>query len=263
MESLPSSSQRAAALGKGSLAFLGPRFPMPSALTTDFTFQPVFYKPKNPQPREDSAYEVTLGAQSLLEEACHLLSLLGLNSAPQMFWVQPKDWLMAGGMAAAWSSYGPEFFGVEAEAPAQEIEALAGDYFSIEASKRSKVLRIPLDRLSRAGRERDLADRAIDLGIALESLLLHDTGSTSELRFRLSYRGAWLLGNDAETRLEVQQSLVKLYDLRSQAVHAGFIKEPPEAAATLKRAAEICRALIHRVIVLKCDVEWAKLVLGG
>jgi hypothetical protein len=256
MRSLAPSSQRVAALGEGSAAFLGPRFPLPSALVADFTFRPAFYKPNNPP--EKATYEV----ESLLEEASHPLSVLGLNSAPQMFWVQPKDLLMASGMGGTWSKYGPEFFGLEAEAPAREMEELAADYFSIEASKRAKVLRIPLDRLSRAGQERDLADRAIDLGIALESLLLHDTDGRTELNFRLRLRGAVMLGRTSHERLEIQGSLRDAYQLRSTAAHRGLLEGSEDERKTISKATDLCKRLIGEVIARQCEVDWRRLDVG-
>ncbi len=72
-------------------------------------------------------------------------------------------------------------------------------------------------------RDRDFADQAIDLGIALEALLLHELGKEDrgELRYRLSLRGAWLGGGDEQERAEIQRTLKAVYDLRSRAVHAG------------------------------------------
>src|SRR5262249_15576643 len=126
-----------------------------------------------------------------------------------------------------------------------------------------KMLRIPLDRLGRAGRERDFADRAIDLGIALESLLLHDIDHHGELSFRLSLRGAWLIGSSSAERLEIQRSLKKLYELRSRAVHLGFVKWNASTRATIDEATAICRTLIRRLIDVRCDVDWHNVVVGG
>jgi hypothetical protein len=184
---LPPSPQRGMALGQKPTSPFGPRFAIPSALTTSFLFRPVFYTPKEPQPPEEMAAHIpTTRAHSLLEEAVDLLSVLGIYPNIRMFWVQPDDWLTSGGMTSGWER--PSF--EEHEVPAGEVETLSAAYFSLSPQTRHKMLRIPLDRLSRAGREWDFADRAIDLGIALESLLLHDIGLPGELRFRLSLRGA-------------------------------------------------------------------------
>ena len=78
------------------------------------------------------------------------------------------------------------------------------------------------------------------LGIALESLLLHDIKDRGELRLRLGLRGAWLLGTDPVERSEIQRSLIKSYDLRSAAVHSGFGEWNLDTRNTVRRATELC-----------------------
>ncbi len=261
---LPPSPQRGMALGQSALSPFKRRFPIPSALTTGFMFRPVFYRPKKPQPAEEmGAHIPTTSAQSLLGEAFDLLSVLGIYPNFRMFWVQPDDWLMSAGMTGGWQYSSEEHFGPEVGVPAKEAEALGAAYFSLDPEKRGKMLRIPLDRLGRAGREQDFADRAIDLGIALESLLLHDIEDHGELSFRLSLRGAWLIGSNDTERLKIQTSLKKLYDLRSRAVHSGFVERNANTENTISRATEICRTLIQRLIDLKCKIDWQKAVVGG
>ena len=241
-ELLPS-PQRGMALGQSRLSPFNPRFAIPSALTTSFVFRPVLYRPKNPQPPEEmGAHIPTSNAQSLLGEAFDLLSVLGIYPNFRMFWVQPDDWLMSAGMTSGWQySSSEEHFGPEVGVPVKEAQALGAAYFSIDPQRRNKMLRIPLDRLGRAEREQDFADRAIDLGIALESLLLHDIEDHGELRFRLSLRGAWLIGSNHAERLKIQRSLKKLYDLRSRAVHSGFVDRNASTGNIITGATEICR----------------------
>ena len=86
------------------------------------------------------------------------------------------------------------------------VTGLAASYFAIDKSRRHNVLRIPLDRFDRAGRVRDFADTSIDLGIALEALLLHNLkDDRGELSFRMSLRGAWLAGADENERTEIKE----------------------------------------------------------
>lgn len=192
MTMLRHSPQRGMALGQNQFSPFKARFAISSAFIMSFKFKPVFYRPKSPQPPEDMAAHIpTSNAQSLLEEALNLLSLLGIYPNFRMFWIQPDDWLMSAGMTSGWQyASSEERFETEVGVPEKETEALASAYFSLDSEKRNKMLRIPIDRLGRAGRETDFADRAIDLGIALESLLLHDIGDHGELKFRLSLRGA-------------------------------------------------------------------------
>ena len=221
------SPQRGTALGQNPLSPMGPRFVASGAFITSFVYQPVFYWPENPQPPEKMAAHVAVTeARYRLFEAFDLLGVLGIYPTYKMSWVQSADWLRSSsGITGSWQySSTEERLGPVIEVEKEKAEELGANYFSIDLKKRNKTLRIPLDRLGRAGRELDFEDRAIDLGIALESLLLHDIGDHGELSFRLSLRGAWLIGANDKERLEVQRTLKKLYDLRSQAVHNGFIE---------------------------------------
>jgi hypothetical protein len=67
------------------------------------------------------------------------------------------------------------FFGRETQIDETAAQELAAAYFGIDASRRQRTLRIPLDRLDRSAGYRDLTDRAIDLGIALEAHLRSGT----------------------------------------------------------------------------------------
>lgn len=264
MTDLPPSMQRGLALGQDRYSFGRPRFAIPYALVTCFKFGPVFYTPETPQPPEDMAAHVPAeAAQALLTEAFDLLGVLDVYPHYQMSWVQSDNWFLSAGMSNGWQfSESGEHWGSDTSIQKNDAEALAALYFALDLHKRTRVLRIPLDRLGRAARERDFADRTIDLGIALESLLLNDNDH-SELSFRLSLRGAWLIGNDHAQRLEMQKALKRLYDLRSRAVHSGTIERSAKTGATIARAAEICQALIRKAIELKCDIDWQSLVVGG
>ena len=264
MTEVPPSMQRGTALGQGTFNVMGPRFAIPYALVTRFKFGPVFYRPKTPQPPEDMAARIpTEAAQMLLAEAFDLLGVLDVHPHYQMFWVQSDNWFLSSGMNGGWQfSRSGEHWGHDIEVPKDDAEALAVSYFALSPQKRSKILRIPLDRLGRAGREGDFADRAIDLGIALESLLLGDN-DRGELSFRLSLRGAWLIGKDADERLEIQKALKRLYELRSRAVHSGTIERSSKTGTTIARATEICKLLIRKTIELNCEIDWQRIVFGG
>jgi hypothetical protein len=264
MTEVPPSMQRGMALGEGPFPILGRGSVISHALVTQFKFGPVFYRPKTPQPPEDMAARVpTNAAQRLLAEAFDLLSVLGVHPQYHMFWVQSENWFLGAGMNGGWQySQSAERWTGDTDVPKDAAEALGAAYFALDPQKRNKILRIPLDRLGRAGSERDFADRAIDLGIALESLLLSDN-DPAELSFRLSLRGAWLIGKNEAERLEIQRSLKKLYDLRSRAVHSGDIERSAKTGATIARGTEICKQLIQKAIELGCDIDWHQLVVGG
>lgn len=63
-------------------------------------------------------------------------------------------------------------------------------------------------------------DRLIDLAVALESSLLADAESKTELRYRFALHGAALLAQQRDPE-EVRAFLLKMYDARSAIVHGG------------------------------------------
>jgi hypothetical protein len=114
------------------------------------------------------------------------------------------------------------------------------------------VLRIGLDRLSQALRKGQKTDKAIDLGIALEAMLLHGIG-----RDELSYRAAFL-GGSADERLGTFKLVRDAYQLRSSAVHTGKVSEggKPLAVEVLRDASITCAALARKLIERGSFPSW-------
>ncbi|WP_162913123.1 HEPN domain-containing protein [Rhodospirillaceae bacterium SYSU D60014] len=131
------------------------------------------------------------------------------------------------------------------------------------------ALRVALDRLNQALRERDIVDSAIDVGIALEVILLHGFGANDrgELRFRASIRGAAFLGGDKAERLKTFNVLKDAYDLRSRAVHSGRLekgKRAMEPKQKLEEANSICASIARKVIERGSFPDWdSEYVIGG
>ena len=119
---------------------------------------------------------------------------------------------------------------------------------------------VAITRLLRSYESRSLVDKFIDLGIALESLYLD--GIKDELRFRLALHAAWHLGDDVEGRRLVMRDFKKVYDLRSDAVHTGTVKDTQEVRGFLVRVQEYCRLAIINIISEGKFPDWSKLVLG-
>ncbi len=131
-------------------------------------------------------------------------------------------------------------------------------------------LRIPLDRLNLAMRRANAEDRAIELGIALESLLLNDIESYTPLSYQLRLRGALLHGGTETDRANVYDLLHDIYDLRSKAAHGGKLKirdkfrngQRMKTESRLWQGIELCAHLIRKVAEQKKWPDWKSLVLG-
>ncbi len=229
MASLPASMQRGEALGQSHFHPLAIRSRILCALVISLDFAPVFYLAgeEGSAAKQQQMQERVVKAFGDLNEARRLFTLLGINTANRMSWIQPEDPLMSTGLNTGVLVNDESFIRTPIEVDAMAIEALAGAYFQIDQRRRHSTLGIPLDWLDRCSSEFDLANRSIDLGIALEALLLHDMDKEDrgELRFRLSLRGAWLIGNNEAERANIRTTLMKVYDLRSRAVRTGLVEQ--------------------------------------
>ena len=106
-------------------------------------------------------------------------------------------------------------------------------------------------------------DVFVNLGTALESLYLNDTGYTGELRFRMALRAAWYLGNDTVDRSSRFADFKTIYDRRSKAVHTGNLTQNERAPEFMANAQELCRESIVKIIEDGELPNWDQLVLGG
>lgn len=151
---------------------------------------------------------------------------------------------------------------------ALEADSITHLFRRFEALERSArdPLRISVDRFNQALRRTEMVDKAIDLGIALEIMLLHDIDPV-ELMYRLSIRGAMFLGGDKETRLTTFKLLKDTYGLRSKAVHTGALKskkneQPPKQK--LEEATSVCARIARKLIERGSFPDWeTEYLIGG
>lgn len=128
-----------------------------------------------------------------------------------------------------------------------------------------------LRRFAQAKGRKNDSDKALDLGIALEMLLLGDEHRGQELPGQLSLhfrlRGSWLIGKSTAERQDYYRQLGKIYSLRSQVAHNGASNElekmMPEAN---KELADKHMALAERIFqTLICKGfpnDWSSITLG-
>jgi hypothetical protein len=111
-----------------------------------------------------------------------------------------------------------------------------------------------LQRLAQAKSRADIADAALDLGVALEMVLLD--GRVEQLSLAFRTRGAWLLGKTAAARAEIHDVLKRLYNIRSEVAHTG-------RSPSLEKMTDIeARALIAEGFSL-AEQTYATLLLNG
>ena len=107
--------------------------------------------------------------------------------------------------------------------------------------------------------EGDLADRFIDLRIALEALLLQG-GTHQQLSYTLGVRGAWFLSKAPAGRRDVWRVLRKAYSTASKLVHGSTTKAD---MTLLEEAQGLCRKGILRVLDEGHVKDWVGLILNA
>lgn len=88
-----------------------------------------------------------------------------------------------------------------------------------QSSKSLRAINIAIRRYSDAMTRSSLDDRLLDLMICAESLYFNEDGEQSELKHRLSYRAALLLGTSPEEKKHIYGFMNSAYNKRSKVVH--------------------------------------------
>ena len=151
----------------------------------------------------------------------------------------------------------------------EEAQELVERYLNLDDELGTK-LGIPIQRLNMAMRRRDVVDKAIELGIALEALLKDEQDGTEAISLLLRVRGAWLAGGTLEERRHNLALLKDVYDLRSQVVHSGALKTKKKlpvdkarqrADEILRKGSVLCANLIRTVIERERVPDWEDIIL--
>ena len=150
------------------------------------------------------------------------------------------------------------------------IRSLIADFQRFEGTQ--VPIEMAMARLAAAWGGTKRESRAIDLGVALESILMFEAGvgnrePSTEIRYKLGVRAAWLVGGHFAERESVFRSVRKLYDLRSEAAHAGRINVTSKNWEDVDVKIETGIALTGRLITVLLSrgswPDWNKLVLGN
>ena len=189
-------------------------------------------------------------------------------------WFQYVDPDLEAAILFEGSSYGsqevlPYGLLTDSPEPANDVEVLVRAYMrGIEKGK--KKIRIALERLHQALIRRDPADRAVELSIALEALLIDSSG---EHTFKLSYRAALLVSDNVEERITNRGIIEATYDVRSKLLHRGSAKTEVKVKEgqgrkkcpwkeVASKAATITARVIKRIIMEGGLPEWNRFELS-
>lgn len=146
------------------------------------------------------------------------------------------------------------------------IDNLLKKYTEYKENERSRIQLI-LNRLSQAKRRAQIEDKILDLGIAMEMLLLEDNHNNDQLSLSFRLRGSWLTGKSADDRINKFELLKDIYSYRSQVAHSGVLcKGKATKIENVRKnfleyqllAEEICQK-----IIIEGKPDWNALVLGA
>lgn len=263
----------------GTFDFISPTMPVdytPSAGSPDSVlFRLTKVRPKFLQPNDAALQHFDIDDINYLKDVSELLSIVSpsivinrrsyseLQEGAFLYGVTARNWE---------TKYSESGTGQVHDATLDELEDFKrtlSAYFALPKVQREK-LKVPIHRLNEAVRHDNLVDRAIDLGVAMESLLLAELDDTAQLSLTLRLRGAWLLGQDFAERQAIYCLLRDLYSCRSSAAHSGKLskkaKDAARAEIALKDGLPICARAIKEVIFRGGELTssfWDELLLGG
>lgn len=141
--------------------------------------------------------------------------------------------------------------------------------FSRLSQEDRDLLRIPFQRLNQARRRRNLADKAIDQGVAFEALFLNDKSHKDNISFTFRLRASLFLGGNIQERRDLLNFFTAFYSCRSEAAHTGklgsVIKVPLRgrisAADILTESDTLCERTIIKIIEIGGFPDWTELML--
>ncbi len=161
---------------------------------------------------------------------------------------------LQGGMAA-------RFFGRSA---LLDLKGLKYFWNLLNSFSQRSSINVALDRLGLATNDHDAADKAIDLGLALEiALMASDPAANQEIKNKLCSRVAWLLGSDLGSRRESYRAAGQLYDARSDAAHRGILRPETASRYNFDDSRRIVRDCLAKLLERGRFPDWIDLTLGG
>ncbi len=129
-------------------------------------------------------------------------------------------------------------------------------------SKDKNKINLVMNRVSSSLRRNKTIDRIIDIGIAMETLLMD---GNKELKYRCAIRAAVYCGGTSGERQSTFELFKDTYDHRSKAVHEGEIE--PSSETNVFRDYQIVerklRQIVNKIIKEGSIPDWEKLVLGS
>lgn len=232
-------------------------------LVQSYTVTPAFELRAADAPRPTGT-SVTLPALPLRDEIrrrCRLACLLGSAGGVEL----PMSVILADRgalLSVGGTMSGRPFAAHPIVAFPAEIPAIRRTFEQLASFSAGDSLTRAIDRLGRSRLAVHPVDRALDLGMAAEIVLMHDQSrSNTEITYKIASRAAWLLGEGADQRAEIFEHFKQLYAARSTAVHSGIL--PSKSKIDLDVADEQVGRVIRTILERGRFPDWMSLTMGG
>lgn len=234
-----------------------------SVLRQTFSVTPAFSAELQSEPaKQPSSTEPDSDERRSVRRRLHLACLLASPSRVEMpvSVLEPAPGFLFSGGAGSRSGSGSSDFPisptpVSAQDVQRSFDAL-GKFDDADSLERA------IERLGRSRLAANEVDRALDLGMSAEIVLMHDHGtSNTEIAHKISGRAAWLLGANPAERAEIFSAMKKLYEARSQAVHSG--KLSAKSKIDLMSSDHLVGRVLNAILARGKFPDWAILTLGG
>lgn len=240
-----------------------------AAVSTPATVAPLLFHASagSPPPQQDP-----LRLSNLLDDARLALSLCGpSHPLPAAHWFELDDpdlqeAFRYGGISRQHIEVIPIWFDEPHPIEHEKAKRVVSGFFGMAADAQA-VMRLALGRFNQALRRPSHGDRALELAISLESLLVDNAGENT---FKFALRAALLLGGTLEERAATRSLVSALYSLRSTLVHDGVLPQSIKVSGEGKRPSikvvdEVTNTaglVLERIIELGQIPDWYSLELG-
>lgn len=203
----------------------------------------------------------TSAARDAVRRRCRLACLLATTGGVELpmsaVLADPRAALAVGGAMSGRPYAAHPLVACSANLPA--IKLL---FDQLGAFSEGDSLNRAIDRLGRSRLAANPVDRALDLGMAAEIVLMHDHGtSNTEITYKIGSRAAWLLGKDAAERTTIFDEMKHLYKARSEAVHGGVLSARSKVDLVL--ADQLVVRVLRAVLERGGFPDWTSVTLGG
>ncbi len=260
-KSLPDSSQKTTLLAPdfAQQSYRPPYAwtPPSSALVATWAVSPLYY-----QGDPDTSL-LQAGDSNLLRQIRLCLSTVAPSCiVPTISWFQYEDAdlnfsLLGAGYSIPFMEIQPtqiRSFGVFSS---EEAISLVSKYLLIGGETKSRINRA-LDRFDRAMRRHQPEDTAVELAIALESLLSDEGG---ELTWKIGLRSALLLAGSKEEKIAARKIVRGVYRLRGKVVHTGSAQQEikVQGLGNMSTQELVAKGVVTTASVLKSVIRRGKL----